>query len=69
MTSTNDSAETIDPRADSGLDGIGMSGSIVFEDGIEAQGNVRVQMCNSDTCCVKWSKLILLSRRYTSSQY
>ena len=56
-TSAIDTTDTVDPCAPiEGLDGIGMSGSIVFEDGTEAQGNVRVQMCNSDTCFVsKWS--------------
>ena len=56
-SSSVDTTETTDPCAPiEGLDGLGMSGSIVFEDGIEAQGNVRVQMCNSETCFVsKWS--------------
>ena len=55
--SSTDTTETVDPCAPiEGLDGLGMSGSIVFEDGIEAQGNLRVQMCNSATCFVsKWS--------------
>ena len=57
-TSTTDTADTTetDPCAPlEGLDGIGMTGEIIFADGTEAQGNVRVQMCNADTCYVaKW---------------
>ena len=56
-SSTSDTTDTVDPCAPiEGLDGLSMSGSIVFEDGIEAKGNVRVQMCTSGTCFVaKWS--------------
>lgn len=51
------STETIDPCAPlEDLQGIGMNGTIVFEDGTEAKGNVRVQMCNSATCYVaRWN--------------
>ena len=57
-TNTTDTTDTteVDPCAPfEGSDGIGMTGSIVFEDGIEAEGNVRIQMCNIETCYVaKW---------------
>lgn len=55
-TDTVDTTET-DPCAPlEGLDGLGMTGEIVFADGTEAKGNVRVQMCNADTCYVaKWN--------------
>lgn len=56
-TNTEDTAASVnncDPIE--GLDGLGMKGNVVFEDGIEAPGNVRVQMCYVDTCFVaKWT--------------
>ena len=56
-SSSVDTTDTVDPCAPiEGLDGLGMSGNIVFEDGTEPQGNIRVQMCNSETCFVsKWA--------------
>ena len=56
-SSAYDTTDSIDPCAPiEGIEGLGMSGNVVFEDGIEAPGNVRVQMCKSGTCFVaKWS--------------
>lgn len=56
-SNSEDTTDNIDPCAPiEGMDGLSMSGSIEFEDGIEAPGNVRVQMCTSGTCYVaKWS--------------
>ena len=56
-SSSEDTTDTIDPcQPIEGLSGLAMSGNVVFEDGIEAPGNVRVQMCKSGTCFVaKWS--------------
>ena len=55
-TDTNDTTEVDQCAGIEGSDGIGMTGSIVFEDGIEAEGNVRIQMCNSERCYVaRWS--------------
>ena len=55
-SSSVDTTDTVDPCAPiEGLDGLGMSGSIVFEDGTEPQGNIGCK-CASETCFVsKWS--------------
>jgi|GEM_PF-7119661 len=56
-TDTTDTTETDQCAGIEGADGIGMTGSVVFEDGIEAEGNVRIQMCNIETCYVaKWGE-------------
>ena len=61
-SSSVDTTDTVDPCAPiEGLDGLGMSGSIVFEDGTEPQGNVRVQMCKiRNLLCLEMVGLRLL---------
>lgn len=52
-TATDTDTEITDPCAPvDGATGNRMEGQVIFEDGSSAQGHVRVQMCNEETCYV-----------------
>lgn len=54
--SVEPSTEPEDPCiSEDGAEGFRFEGDVVFSDGTEGKGNVRVQMCNPETCYIgKW---------------
>lgn len=56
ITTTEPSIELEDPCSpEDGAEGFRLEGNVVFSDGTEGIGKVRVQMCNTETCYIgKW---------------